>query len=363
MARRSVDVFSVSFLDAITCGFGAVVLVFMVINATARRSSARMTEGLHAEVDRLESEVLDEEAHLVELKNSLRRIDEERAAAQGLSRQVLESLEKVKQELATYQADRLARREHINRLQADLRSLEQDARRLSAQAASREVPGDKVRSFVGDGDRQYLTGLKVGGDRILVLVDASASMLDETIVNIVRRRHLDDATKIRSGKWQQAVAAVDWLTTQMPRTSRFQIHTFNTEAQPVIDGSQGRWLDAGDRKTLDQAVVRLRQVVPQGGTSLHQAFASIAILSPPPDNLVLLTDGLPTQGSEPPRARTVSAKDRLRLFRRALERLPLRLPVNVILFPMEGDPMAAPAFWKLAIATGGSFMTPSRDWP
>jgi len=25
--------------------------------------------------------------------------------------------------------------------------------------------------------------------------------------------------------------------------------------------------------------------------------------------------------------------------------------------------MAAPAFWKLAIASRGSFMTPSKDWP
>jgi hypothetical protein len=30
---------------------------------------------------------------------------------------------------------------------------------------------------------------------------------------------------------------------------------------------------------------------------------------------------------------------------------------------MEGDPMAAPAFWKLALATRGSLITPSRDWP
>ena len=39
------------------------------------------------------------------------------------------------------------------------------------------------------------------------------------------------------------------------------------------------------------------------------------------------------------------------------------MPVNVILFPMEGDPMASPAFWKLAMASRGSFMTPSSAWP
>jgi len=76
----------------------------------------------------------------------------------------------------------------------------------------REGEGNRVRTFVGDGDRQYLTGLKVGGDRILVLVDNSASMLDRKIVNIIRRRNLPDANKLRSLKWRQAVASVDWLS-------------------------------------------------------------------------------------------------------------------------------------------------------
>ena len=34
----------------------------------------------------------------------------------------------------------------------------------------------------------YLTGMRVGGQRILILVDASSSMLDEQLVNILRVR-------------------------------------------------------------------------------------------------------------------------------------------------------------------------------
>jgi hypothetical protein len=30
---------------------------------------------------------------------------------------------------------------------------------------------------------------------------------------------------------------------------------------------------------------------------------------------------------------------------------------------MEGDPMAAAAYWNLARTTGGSFISPSKDWP
>jgi hypothetical protein len=53
----------------------------------------------------------------------------------------------------------------------------------------------------------------------------------------------------------------------------------------------------------------------------------------------------------------------VQLFERAIKTIPRGIPVNTILFPMEGDPMAASLFWKLAVATDGSFLTPTRDWP
>ena len=215
---------------------------------------------------------------------------------------------------------------------------------------------------MGDGDRQYLTGLKVGGKRILFLVDASASMLADTIVNAVRRRYLPEADRVRADKWRKAVRAVDWLSAQLPRDAQFQIYVFNTKARPILAGTDGTWLGTRDGK-LDQAVANLRGTAPEGGTSLQAAFAVAAAMSPPPDNILLLTDGLPTQGLTAPSGRTVSGKERLRIFDRALRALPPGIPVNILLYPMEGDPMAAPAFWKLAIATRGSFLTPSKDWP
>jgi len=363
MARRSTNVFGLAFLDAMTCGLGAVILLYMVINASVRLRADRLTHDLQAEGDRLEALVLDANARRVELRNALDETVDEHALTQGLSRRLIETLKEIQVELATYSESTLARKEHINRLMVDLRTLEDEAKRLSAATPSDETPGDRVRTHVGDGDRQYLTGLKVGGERILFLIDASASMLDDTIVNIIRRRNLADTQKIRAEKWQQALSTVDWLTTQIPVKSRFQIYTFSDAAGPVVDGTDGEWLDGGDRQVLERAVASLRHVVPQRGTSLHHALQSVARLAPRPDNLVLLTDGLPTRGENPPRRSTVSAKQRLKLFERAIATLPRGLPVNVILFPMEGDPMAASAYWKLAMATRGSFMSLSEDWP
>jgi len=363
MGARSVTPVGLSFLDAMTCGLGAVILLFMIINASVRDHAVQATSDLQGEVDRLEKEVLEGHRNLVELRNSITETDDERVLTQGLALRLIESLKEIRVELATFEASTLARREHINKLQSDLVSLEEDARRLSASLPSEETPGDRVRVHVGDGDRQYLTGLKVGGDRILFLVDSSASMLGSTIVNVIRRRNLPDRDKVRAAKWRQALDTVDWLTTQIPSNSRFQIYAFNTAARPVTPDTSGQWLDGSDREVLDTAVRQMKSIVPTDGTSLFHALAVASQLNPRPDNIILLTDGLPTVGKSPARAPTVSARQRTKFFNRAVEQLPSGVPVNVVLFPMEGDPLAASGFWKLAISTRGSFMSLAEDWP
>jgi hypothetical protein len=72
---------------------------------------------------------------------------------------------------------------------------------------------------------------------------------------------------------------------------------------------------------------------------------------------------LPTQGKTPPKSSMVSGEERRRNFLGAVGQLPIGIPVNTILFPMEGDPEAAALFWQFAMTTNGSFITPSRDWP
>ena len=91
-------------------------------------------------------------------------------------------------------------------------------------------------------------------------------------------------------------------------------------------------------------------------------------LRPRPDNVFLLTDGLPTLDrplNERSRfaRKTVDESRRIGLFGSALEKLPRGIPVNVLLYPLEGDPHAAQAYWALAQSTGGSFISPASDWP
>jgi F0F1-type ATP synthase membrane subunit b/b' len=363
LKRKKLNVFSLSFLDIITCGLGAIILLFVLINAKSAARRDTVTSELHSEADRIATEVLEGKKNLIELRNVLEQTRQELTQTQGLSRRMLEILNEKNIELADSDKDTLATEEHVNRLKADLKSLEEDVKRLRAGAKAQEELGNRLRPFPGQGDRQYLTDLKMGGQRIFILVDSSASMLDDTVVGIIRRRNLHENEKLKSPKWRQTVATVEWLTARLPAASKYQIYTFNETARPLSADTAGVWLNAGDVEQLNQTVARMHKLVPQKGTSLMNAFNAIGEMNPAPDNIFLLTDSLPTMGAQKPWGKRVSGKKRLSLFDEAIRQLPGRVPVNIILYPMEGDPFAASAFWKLAKDTRGSFFSPSKDWP
>lgn len=360
--RRRMEVFSLSFLDCMSCGFGAVILFFMIINSQVTRTTDAPPEELTGETTRLQFEILEHRKNLVLARNTMEELEEEEAKAQDEITTIIALLEKLKAELEEHDQDTLARIEAAEKLKSDIERLEEERRRLIAMEQQLES-GSQVRSFTGEGDRQYLTGLKVGGERILVLVDASASMLDRKIVNIIRRRNMSDAVKLRSLKWRQAVASVDWLSAQFRPESKFQIYTFNTEPEPVLKGSDGVWLEVGDGAQLDEAIRILRRTVPAGGTNMKDALAVVNQMNPRPDNVILLVDGLPTMNEPQAERGFVTGQERLRYHYEATQQIGNGIPVNVLLYPMEGDYNAPIAYWTFAYRTGGSFMSISKDWP
>ncbi len=363
MRRRRISPFSLSFLDIMFCGFGAVVLLVLILDHDTVRARAATFAELRAEAQRLEREVREGRQNLVEIRNTLATLDRDDNVAEGETERVLQRLREWRERKAKLERDTLARREHVDRLSADLESLEDETSRLGAEAEAHKAQGRKVHAFLGDGDRQYLTGLKLGGRRILILLDTSASMLDETVVNAILRRYQNAAAKRSAPKWRRALAAAEWLIANLPAAAQFQVYGFNTETRALPESSHGTWLSAGEGADVAQVVEALRRTVPDQGTSLYRAFAAARDLSPAPDNILLITDGLPTQGRYKPSAGTVSGAQRLKHLEQAATRLPRGVPLNVILLPMEGDALAPAAYWKLALSTRGAFLTPAEDWP
>jgi len=359
--RRSFSTFNLSFLDIMSCGFGAVVLVFLIIDHSIEVESRELNVDLLSEVNLLEEDVREGEENLVTLRNAIDSVDEDIVEAQGRATRVSDELEEVEGLIAALLPEDVSQDEAIEQLKAEVQSLEDEVEKL--RQAAEEQSGKSARSFVGDGNRQYLTGMNLGGRNIAILLDVSASMLADRLVNIIRLRNMDTALQRSADKWSRAVNTVDWLTAQLPVASDYQVILFNTAARTALPDTEGQWLEVADQAQLEAVSAALRDVTPADGTSLVNAFSHLQSFNPPPDNIFLITDGLPTQGAKPPRGSKVSGRERQKLFRESLAALPGGVPVNVILAPMEGDPMAASEFWRLAQDTRGSFMSPSRDWP
>ncbi len=138
---------------------------------------------------------------------------------------------------------------------------------------------------------------------------------------------------------------------------------FNNTAEPVIKGSDGVWLKAEDDTQLNEAIRVLRRTVPKNGTNMHAAFRVAKQLNPRPDNIILLVDGMPTMDAPTTSKTVVSSNERGNLFSRAVRELPSGVPINILLYPMEGDLNAPISYWSLALTSGGSFVSVSRDWP
>lgn len=359
--KRSFTTFNLSFLDIMSCGFGAVILVYLIIDHSIEVESQVRTQDLQAEVTLLEEDVTDGQRNMVRLRNALSDTDLRIVEAQGLASRITEDIENYRSRVETLNEDGASNRSEIEALQAEILALEEEVKKLRESATPEQ--GQSARSFLGEGSRQYLTGLNLGGRNIVILLDASASMLADRLVNIIRLRNMDEQTRRSAQKWRQAVKTTEWVTAALPPGSQYQVLVFNTETKALLPGTERQWLSTADKDQLESLTEELNRLVPAGGTNLEAAFSALRNLTPAPDNVFLITDGLPTQGSRPPRGNTIDGRGRMQLFEAAVRVLPSRLPINTILLSMEGDPLAAAAFWQLATATKGAMLSPSADWP
>ena len=332
-----------------SCGFGAAVLIFMIIKHNVSVLNIETGSGVsqHETLQKKMAEYTERSAQLaLRLAGISGAISKTRA-----ERQALQKLDKALQVSSPGQGG------------GNFEAIQEELKRKQAALLKQREKGEQVRKTGGGGRRQYLTGLSVEGKRILILLDKSASMVDEHIVNIVRGKFLPPEEKRKADKWQWALSVFNWLTAHLPPDSRYQVMGFNEEATLAL-GHQGKtWLPVSDKKTLEKLVKAVEQWTPENGTNLEKAFQAIGKLSSWPDAIYLITDSLPTQGSAFFKKNIVSGKDRLDYFVDAVAKLRRHVVVNVILLPTEGDPLAPDAFWRLARSTGGRFLVPPRDWP
>lgn len=319
-----------------SCGFGAAVLVFMLIEHNSAVHALDSASGARAVVP--------------QQNERLAALNKEIEGVQNKIAVMRKTLTQAKQEAEVIGEGELA-------------ALKKKLKKKEAALLKAREEGAQLTEIKGDGKRQYLTGLEVSGRRILVLFDKSASMLDDELVNILRGRHLPDNQKRKAGKWRWSVAILNWLLAHLPENSRYQVFGFDEQAKPLIPGTGRQWLNANDKKRTGQLRSLIKEWVPEGGTNLQLALRRAKYLSPPPDVIYLITDGLPTLEPGDASDGIVSGEERVGIYRKAVSELMQGVTVNVVLLPTKGDPLAAGLFWELAGLTNGRFLAPPWDWP
>jgi hypothetical protein len=212
--RRAVEVFSLSFLDCICCGFGAIILLLVltevgrpVVLEKSRRNLdgqiRALTQKLYAiqgETDELTRELEGSRATLAQERQRLARLSGELTSIQGeyaSSTQDASVSNRVEGELvAAYQ-----------KLSAEMqRLLKQRARRPAAQA---------------------IGGIPVDSEYVIFIVDTSDSMTDN--------------------HWDANLAIIDEILSSYPHVSGMQI--MNDQGIYMFEDTKGKWLtDSGEQR-------------------------------------------------------------------------------------------------------------------
>jgi len=333
-------------------GLGAIILVLILVKQDVDRASPE-TDLLNADLARIEQQDS-------ELKHAISNVDQNRLEEVAEIAKMQAKISDVKSELMQ-KSDLLSQK-----------ALQLSAVKETIKNAPKAKKDDVIRSDSG-GEENYVMGIKVEGKRIVFLIDSSASMTDEKLIDIIRRKSSSELEKKRGPKWKRTVRIVRWLLARSPASSQLAVITFNKQAN-VLGGG---WFSSRDASTLGTVQSDLDKLVPTGSTNLQRGLKKSAALNP--TDIYLVTDGLPTDGvssyaslnpfsacgSLLGRSNNISGACRVKLFRQSVaDSAPGRgTTINVILLPIEGDPDAAPEYWRWTAATGGLLISPASSWP
>lgn len=349
--RRNFEVFSLSFLDCICCGFGAMLLLFVLTVGKSAENKESIVSTIIAMISQLSVDTSREQELVGNVRYRL-KIQDERMASLSATLETKEAnITELDQQLALLLLQQSNLEDEIDKL-IDTK----DA--IPTQEETAPIPIPNVQR------RQYLSGFNFEGNSIVFLIEATGSMdgynSDEAIAN----GEMTDEERRQFPKWQRVIKSVQWILANLTPRQRYQIMVFNEDTTPLIPESGYGWYDPLDRQTMSEVLKALREVTPKGGTNLERAFTTVLGQFPLVDTIMLLSDGLPTRSdSIPIGSLGTSDTDRERLFQVATRRLPDTLTVNTILFPFSGDPGAAFLFWQLASNTNGALVCPAPSWP
>ena len=332
--RREAQSSALSFMDCICCGFGAVLLLFILTAKAQITNSQEKAKQSNNAADTLDVAIRETKAKKLALEKEIEALDPP-------SNAMVSSLAAL-----TAKQERLAQ------------EVEDQTKALTALENIAEPTEQPAALDRPSADNSYLSGLQLRAPRAVILLESSGSMLAEdskTAIQII-----EQGTGAKSKKWLRSKAAVRAVLAAIPKGTQVAIFAMAEETEALSGSSKNPYIDPYDNKALLLFLDRLNQLEASGGADLSKGLQAVNQLNQRASSLLLIGDGLPTAPA--PRSGNLSEADRVKLFNRAMVSR-FNYPFNTILFPFSGDPSAAGLFWQLSSRTKGITLIPDNDWP
>jgi len=203
--RRETETFSLSFLDVICCGFGAIILLLVITKiqepVTIEESKADL-EGL---ILALQQELFDIRGESVVLDRELKGLETELGSQEDLVSILRRELQQLKGEYAPV---------------GDAEDLELKGELLSARPSLSDEMKRLLQSYQPAKDDTTVGGIPVDSEYIIFVIDTSGSMFQ--------------------GPWQLVLQMVSETLQVYPTIKGIQV--FNDEGKYMFSSYSGRWI-------------------------------------------------------------------------------------------------------------------------
>lgn len=211
---RELEIFSLSFLDIISCGFSAVVLLVLI--STFAES---VLPDFTSETRRTLDQVLVAEARVEALETALV--------------QETQALEEIQEQLTTESAKAAQAKNRLRAANAEAESLDENLAGLElVERSLRDTQRANITASSSETRDEEVGGIPVDSDYVIFIIDTSGSM---------------------QAIWSRVTREVENIINIHPRIKGFQI--LNDNGTHLVGGYAGRWIP--DTKARRDSVIRL----------------------------------------------------------------------------------------------------------
>ena len=204
--RRGVDIFNLSFLDVVSCGFGAIILLLVIVKIAEPQVIEKLAVDLSGLVQRLQAE-------LHHLQGETETISHELMSNE-------EQLSESRQNLARLRGDLSFIR---GRFAAGKRELDAQLRIENQLESAQQSLSEEMRRLLGSGYRRAdsaIGGIPVDSEYIIFIIDTSGSM--------------------QKGAWPRVLQKVREVLAIYPQVKGIQ--AMNDMGDYLFSQYKGRWI-------------------------------------------------------------------------------------------------------------------------